>query len=123
MTSAMQLIQQAKTKIRCIDRSEAKELMKHGDITLLDVREKVENDAGHIEGSEHISRGVLEMRIENNPAFTDRDKAILVYCKSGGRSALAAATLQEMGFSNVYSLEGGFDAWSKDQAIPEGIVD
>tara|TARA_R110002050_G_C8583014_1_gene483833 strand:- start:32 stop:403 length:372 start_codon:yes stop_codon:yes gene_type:complete len=123
MTSAMQLIQQAKTKIRCIDRTEAKELMKHGDITLLDVREKVENDAGHIEGSEHISRGVLEMRIENNPAFTDRDKAILVYCKSGGRSALAAATLQEMGFSNVYSLEGGFDAWSKDQAIPEGIVD
>ena len=60
----MQLIQQAKTKIRCIDRSEAKELMKHGDITLLDVREKVENDAGHIEGSEHISRGVLEKTIQ-----------------------------------------------------------
>ncbi len=123
MTSAMHLIQQAKTKVRCIDLAAAKALIKAGDITLLDVREKIENDAGHIEGSEHISRGVLEMRIENNPAFADRGAAILVYCKSGGRSALAAATLQDMGYSNIYSLEGGFDAWSKDQAIPEGIND
>jgi len=123
MTSAMDLIQQAKTKVRCIDLAAATELIKTGDITLLDVREKVEHDAGHIEGSEHISRGVLEMRIENMPCFKDRDAAILVYCKSGGRSALAAATLQEMGYSNTYSLEGGFDAWSKHQDIPEGIVD
>ncbi len=123
MTSAMHLIQEAKTKVRCIDLAAAKALIKAGNITLLDVREKIENDAGHIEGSEHISRGVLEMRIENNPAFKDRGAAILVYCKSGGRSALAAATLQDMGYSNLYSLEGGFDAWSKDQNIPEGIVD
>lgn len=123
MTSASHLVQQAKSKVRCIDLIEAKKLIKAGGVTLLDVREKVENDAGHIEGSEHISRGVLEMRIENNPAFADRGAAIIVYCKSGGRSALAAATLQDMGFSNTYSLEGGFDAWSKDQAIPEGIND
>ena len=123
MTSAMHLIQEAKTKVRCIDITQAKVLIKTGDITLLDVREKIENDAGHIEGAEHISRGVLEMRIENNPAFKDRGAAILVYCKSGGRSALAAATLQDMGYSNTYSLEGGFDAWIQYQEIPEGIVD
>ena len=116
MTSASQLIQEAKSKVRCIDLAQAKELIKAGGLTLLDVREKLENDAGHIEGSHHISRGVLEMKIENNPAFKDRDAAIIVYCKSGGRSALAAATLQDMGFSNLYSLEGGFDAWSEDQA-------
>ncbi len=123
MTTAIQLIQQAKSKVRCINIPEAKELMKLGGVTLLDVREKVEHNAGHIKGAEHISRGVLEMRIENHPAFTDHGSAILVYCKSGGRSALAAATLQELGYSNVYSLEGGFDAWSKDQVLPEGIVD
>ena len=123
MTTARQLIQEAKSKVRCIDLSQARELIEAGGITLLDVREKVENDAGHIEGSFHISRGVLEMQIENNPAFKERDAAVIVYCKSGGRSALAAATLQGMGFSNLYSLEGGFDAWSKDQAIPEGIND
>ena len=123
MTSAMHLIQEAKTKVRCIDITQAKVLIKAGDITLLDVREKIENDAGHIEGAEHISRGVLEMRIENNPAFKDRGAAILVYCKSGGRSALAATTLQDMGYSNTYSLEGGFDAWIQYQEIPEGIVD
>ena len=123
MTSAMHLVKEAKTKVRCIELAEAKALIKAGNISLLDVREKVENDAGHIEGSEHISRGVLEMRIENNPVFKDKGAAILVYCKSGGRSALAAATLQDMGYSNTYSLEGGFDAWSKDQDIPEGIVD
>jgi len=123
MTSASHLIQKAKTKVRCIDLTETKALIKAGGVTLLDVREKIENDAGHIEGSEHISRGVLEMRIENNPAFKDRGGAIIVYCKSGGRSALAAATLQDMGFSNLYSLEGGFDAWSKEQDIPEGILD
>ena len=123
MTSASHLIQQAKAKVRCIDIVEAKKLIKAGDVTLLDVREKIENDAGHIEGSEHISRGVLEMRIENNPTFADRGTAIIIYCKSGGRSALAATTLQDMGYSNLYSLEGGFDAWSKDQAIPEGMND
>ena len=68
MTSAMQLIQHAKTKVRCIDLAAAKTLVTAGNITLLDVREKIEHDAGHIEGSEHISRGVLEMRIEKNPA-------------------------------------------------------
>lgn len=123
MTNAQQFIQEAKAKVRCIELPQARELLNSGNITLLDVREKVEHDAGHIEGSKHISRGVLEMQIENHPDFQDKDTAVIVYCKSGGRSALAAATLQEMDFTNIYSLEGGFDGWSKDQAVPEGISD
>lgn len=123
MKSAQQFIQEAKAKVRCIDLSQARELLGRESITLLDVREKIEHDAGHIEGSKHISRGVLEMQIANHPDFQDKDAAVMVYCKSGGRSALAAATLQEMGFTNLYSLEGGFDGWSKDQAVPEGIKD
>ncbi|MBV1931245.1 MAG: hypothetical protein KUG71_05975 [Porticoccaceae bacterium] len=123
MTNAQQFIQQAKAKVRCIELPQARELLSSGNITLLDVREKIEHDAGHIEGSKHISRGVLEMQIENHPDFQNKDAAVIVYCKSGGRSALAAARLQEMGFTQLYSLEGGFDDWSKDQAVPEGIND
>ena len=123
MTTARQFIQQAKSKVRCIELPQARELLASGNITLLDVREKVEHDAGHIEGSRHISRGVLEMQIENHGDYQDKNAPVIVYCKSGGRSALAAATLQDMGFSNLYSLEGGFDTWSKGQAVAEGIDD
>jgi rhodanese-related sulfurtransferase len=123
MKNAQQFIQEAKAKIHCLELPEARKLLSSGNITLLDVREKVEHDAGHIEGSAHISRGVLEMQIGNHPDFQNKDAPVIVYCKSGGRSALAAATLQDMGYTNLYSLEGGFDAWSKDQAVPEGISD
>ncbi|RLA47350.1 MAG: rhodanese-like domain-containing protein [Gammaproteobacteria bacterium] len=123
MTTAREFIQEAKSKVRCIDLSQARELLDGGSITLLDVREKIEHDAGHIEDSRHISRGVLEMQIENHPDFQDKNASVIIYCKSGGRSALAAATLQDMGFTNLYSLDGGFDGWSKDQAVPEGISD
>ena len=123
MTTAREFIQEAKSKVRCIDLSQARKLLDGESITLLDVREKVEHDAGHIEGSRHISRGVLEMQIENHPDFQDKNASVIIYCKSGGRSALAAATLQNMGFTDLYSLDGGFDGWSKDQAVPEGISD
>ena len=113
MTTAREFIQNAKAKINCIDLPQARKLLDSGDVTLLDVREKIEHDAGHIEGSKHISRGVLEMQIENHPDFQDKNAAVIIYCKSGGRSALAAATLQDMGYSKLYSLEGGFDGWSK----------
>ena len=113
MTTAREFIQAAKAKVNCIDATQARKLLESGTVTLLDVREKIEHDAGHIEGSKHISRGVLEMQIENHPGFQDKNSSVIIYCKSGGRSALAAATLQDMGYSNLYSLEGGFDGWSK----------
>jgi rhodanese-related sulfurtransferase len=55
---------------------------------------------------------MLEFSIETHPDFQDKTRPIVVYCKSGGRSALATATLQQLGFTNVYSMIGGYDAWS-----------
>ena len=81
------------------------------DHVVLDVREKEEWDAGHIDGALHIPRGLLEFKIEE--AVSDKDKKIVVYCKTGGRASLEVQTLKEMGYSNVSSLEGGFEVYSQ----------
>lgn len=95
------------------------------DIVLIDVREPAEFDTGHLPGAINIPRGVLEFQVEAHPAVacvTDpalslRDRAIVVYCRTGGRSALAAHNLQRMGFTNVRSLAGGIAAW-REQGLP-----
>ena len=76
---------------------------------LLDVREKSETDAGLIPGARQIPRGYLELRIEQ--VVPARETPIVVYCQGGTRSLLAGRTLREMGYTNVRSLAGGFDAW------------
>ena len=83
---------------------------------LLDVRDSDEIDAeGVIPGSLHVSRGMLEFQADpESPAYNDRlrpDGRIVLYCGSGGRSALAAKTLHDMGYSDVASLAGGYAAW------------
>jgi rhodanese-related sulfurtransferase len=78
---------------------------------LIDVREDNEWAAGHAAGAMHISRGVLEKGIETS--VPQRNAKIILYCHSGARSALAADTLQKMGYSDVYSLAGGFVAYEK----------
>ena len=79
---------------------------------VLDVRERDEWEQGHIPGAIHIPRGNLESRIDN--AVTDRAAPLLVYCASGNRSAYAAKTLAELGFSDVLSLSGGFSQWKQN---------
>jgi rhodanese-related sulfurtransferase len=89
------------------------------DFTLIDVREPDEYAAGNLPGAINLPRGVLEFRIEThpalaraaNPACADRSRPLVVYCQSGGRSALAADSLQQLGFDKVHSLAGGFEAW------------
>ena len=76
---------------------------------LIDVREDHEWQTGHAAGAVHIGRGVLEMSIET--AVPKKDTPIVVYCQGGGRSALAADTLQKMGYTKVYSLAGGLNAY------------
>jgi len=76
---------------------------------LLDVREDHEWQAGHIPGARHLGRGVLERDIE--VAIPDVDATIVLYCGGGYRSALAAESLQRMGYRRVYSLAGGFRGW------------
>jgi len=78
---------------------------------VIDVREADEHAQGIIPGAVHISRGYLELRIER--AVPDRDAPVVVYCASGTRSALAARSLAELGYTNVRSLAGGFTGWKR----------
>jgi len=80
---------------------------------VVDVREGEEYEAGHLENAILLPRGVLEFKVGNFPELEDKSTAVLVYCRTGGRSALAAQTLQESGYNNVLSMVGGFEAWSK----------
>jgi len=88
------------------------------ELIILDVREPKEFEAVHIEGSIHVPRGVLESACEWDyddtvPALvTGRDKEIVVVCRSGRRSAFAAKTMQELGFTNVVSLKTGLRGWN-----------
>ncbi|WP_220347999.1 rhodanese-like domain-containing protein [Thalassotalea euphylliae] len=89
------------------------------DFLVIDVRDVNELDKGQLPGASHISRGLLEFQILNHPKLiklNDIEKAaanILLYCQSGGRSALAAQSLMNMGFNNVTSLAGGYNEWLK----------
>jgi len=115
--TAMDLVKAAKSNITEINIDLAKELIQKGSMAL-DVRELLEYETGHIPDARHISRGMLEFMISNHPDFQDKEASIVVYCKSGGRSALATSTLQQLGFNNVHSMLGGFDLWSEGSDIP-----
>ena len=78
---------------------------------LIDVREADEYQAGHIPGAIHASRGVLEFKLSSTPELTSRDLKVVVYCKTSGRAALAACAMRDMGYLQVQSIAGGFDAW------------
>jgi rhodanese-related sulfurtransferase len=110
MKSAHDLVEQARTKIQEISMSEAESALQAADV-LIDVREPDEFREGHIEGALNIPRGVLEFKLSGAPELSARDLRIVLYCKTSGRAALAAASLQEMGYLSVKSIAGGFDAW------------
>ena len=79
------------------------------DFILLDIRTEAEYQAGHIQGAQWFPRGNLEFYIQNT--ITDPDSKIVLYCRSGGRSALATLTMKDMGYTNVVDLNGGFKEW------------
>ena len=76
---------------------------------IVDVREKDEWDEEHVAGATHLSRGTIELEVEEK--FPDLNTTIICHCGGGSRSALAAESLQKMGYKNVRSLAGGFQAW------------
>jgi rhodanese-related sulfurtransferase len=76
---------------------------------LLDIRTEAEYEAGHIQGAQWFPRGKLEYYIQD--LIEDPDSRIVLYCRTGGRSALATLTLQDMGYTNVVDLDGGFKEW------------
>lgn len=109
MTTAADLVLRARQKIREITPQEV--CSRLDKILVVDVREPEEYAAGRIPGALNIPRGVLEFRLEQHPALYDREREIVLHCQGGGRSALAAATLQELGYRRVSSMAGGFGAW------------
>ena len=108
--NAMELVAEAKSQITEIEPAAAATAMRSA--LLLDVREAAEFEVGRLPGAINIPRGVLEFRIGDHPLLSRRDTDILVYCKTSGRAALAALNLKRMGYTNVRSIHGGFDAWS-----------
>ena len=111
MASFRELLQQAKAEIREVDTAGGEQLLAEG-WTLLDVREPDEYEQGAIAGSVHIPRGQLESSIENR--VPDRSTPLVAMCAGGVRSAFAAVTLEQMGYTDVVSMDGGFNKW-KDE--------
>ncbi len=106
------LLAAAKADITEIDTSDAAERIAAGNVVVLDVREPDEFDQGSLAGVVHIPRGHLEAQVETR--IVDKSVPVVVYCAGGVRSAFAARTLQELGYSNVVSMAGGFGKW-KDE--------
>jgi len=105
-----QLVQLAKSQITEWTPRQLDERRKEGEsVTVVDIRERDEWLQGHIPQSVFIPRGFLELQIEQHQP--DRDAPLVIYCAGGVRSALAARNLQEMGYTNVVSLIGGFNGW------------
>src|SRR5881296_2219138 len=109
------LVADAKKNITEISPWDAAAKSKSGNAVIIDVRDKDEWDEEHIPGAMHMSRGTIELDIEEK--VPDPDAMIICHCGGGGRSALAAESLQKMGYKNVRSMAGGFKAW-KTAGLP-----
>ncbi len=117
----LQLVNDAKTRIREVTVEETRARLASGDknVRLIDVREDNEWTAAHAQGAQHLGRGIIERDIEQ--AVPDKQTELILYCGGGYRSALAADSLQRMGYENVYSMEGGWKAWKESGApVEEG---
>jgi rhodanese-related sulfurtransferase len=112
MKTAHDLVAAAKARVNEVDLTAADAAIQAADV-LIDVREADEFQAGHIPGAINIPRGLLEFKLSNDPVLSARDQKLVLYCKNSGRSALAASSLQEMGYLDVLSILGGFDAWAE----------
>jgi rhodanese-related sulfurtransferase len=110
MKTPHDLVLAAKQTVQEISIDNAPAAIAQGDF-LIDVRESEEFQAGHLPGAIHMSRGMLEFKLAANPQLQSRDLKITLYCKTSGRAALCALSLKEMGYVNVRSIAGGFDAW------------
>jgi rhodanese-related sulfurtransferase len=104
-----ELVTEAKKNIREISPQDAAAKSQSREAVIIDVREKDEWDEEHIPNATHLSRGTIELDIEEK--VSDLNTLIICHCGGGGRSALAAESLQKMGYKNVRSMAGGFKAW------------
>ena len=108
-TGYEKLVTDAKKNVIEISRDDAAVKLKSGDGVIIDVRDKDEWDEEHIPGAMHMSRGAIELDIEEK--VPDTNAMIICHCGGGGRGALATESLQKMGYKNVRNMAGGFKAW------------
>ena len=124
-TSIKEMLAAANASVSKIDRDEAMALIKDKKALVVDVRDLPELQAsGKVAGAVHVSRGMLEFRADpdspyHNPEF-NRERPVIVYCASGGRSALAGKVLQDLGYRNVRNL-GAFKDWAEKGGPVEKI--
>jgi len=112
----LRMAERARSAVREMDVEQARQLTEGGAV-LIDVREDTEWDAGHARGAIHIGKGVIERDIEKR--VPDHAAEIVLYCGGGYRSALAAKSLGDMGYTNVVSMAGGWRAWQAAGAPEE----
>jgi rhodanese-related sulfurtransferase len=111
------LCDQSKARVKETTVDEVKRRLDGGDkgFVLVDVREESEWNAGHIPGAIHLGKGVIERDIEQK--VPDTKQELVLYCGGGFRSALAAESLQKMGYTNVISMDGGWRGW-REAGLP-----
>lgn len=122
MIDAMKLCQMAKNNVNEVTTEQLQQALRDG-ARVIDVREPAEYTQGHIREAVNMPRGVLEMQLNQHPdvaGYDDAlqriaDKPLYLICKTGGRSALAAESLERMGFDKVYSVTGGMSAWAEEK--------
>ena len=126
-TSVKQLMEAANAVVPKITPAQAREMIAKGNALVVDVRDAPELEkSGKIAGAVHHSRGMLEFRADPESPYYDknftRDKTVILYCASGGRSALAGKVLKDMGYGQVYNL-GAFKDWADNGGAIEKPID
>ena len=108
----LKLVDDAKSRVREVSVAETQtRLQQNREAKLIDVREDKEFDAAHATGATHLGKGIIERDIEAE--VPDKNTELILYCGGGYRSALAADVLQKMGYTNVFSMAGGWKAWQE----------
>ena len=120
MNRFQQLVAEAKKNITEISPSGAQAQTESGAAVLIDVREDEDWREDHAKGAKHLTRGAIELEIEEQ--VPDLKTPIICYCGGGSRSALVAESLQKMGYENVRSIAGGFRAW-KETGLPSSTAE
>ena len=126
-TSVKQLLEAASAVVPKVTPAQAREMMAKGNTLVVDVRDAPELEkSGKVAGAVHHSRGMLEFRADPKSPYYDksfaRDKTIIIYCASGGRSALAGKALKDMGYGHVYNM-GAFKDWADSGGAVEKPID
>src|SRR3984957_3897611 len=124
-TSVKQMLESAKPAVPKITPAQAREMIAKGNTLVVDVRDAPEVErSGKVAGAIHVSRGMLEFRPDPESTYHDKsfakDKTVILYCASGGRSALSGKVLKDMGYDRVYNL-GAFKEWADSGGTVEKV--